>query len=167
MRVRVLCLALAIQGCWPMSAFAQRSEPSATLIEMWANANDRCRGGSGDSPKTEASCDERERIAARLERLNRCFGKRGQSSAQMIWHVCTSDSIVSAKAPNCVVADPSDTPLNVRTGPNGKVVSTVPNATRVVVLDNAIDRTGDAWAYIVEDGERPLGWVFRRYIVCK
>jgi hypothetical protein len=71
------------------------------------------------------------------------------------------------------VADPTSTPLNVRTVPGGKtVVENLKNGTRVVILD-----TKNSWAYIgllpEEDemavGDKlvvPTGWVFRKYLDC-
>jgi hypothetical protein len=75
------------------TAAEQRSEPAATLMELWHDANSRCRGGRGDSPLTEAACSERERYASRLDSLGRCYGKRGQIGAEMKWHVCSPDSL--------------------------------------------------------------------------
>jgi hypothetical protein len=148
------------------AVYAQRSEPSATLLELWQDANSRCRGGSGDVPATEAACSERERLGSRLGALERCYGKRGQSGSQMSWHVCSSDSIRTA-APNCMIADPTSTPLNVRTAPNGKLLGNIVNGERVTILDQSEDRTGDRWVYIADADAKPLGWVFRRFVVCK
>jgi hypothetical protein len=78
----------------------ERSEPAATLIELWYDANSRCRGGRGDSPLTDAACSERERYDARLDALNRCYGKRGQIGAEMKWHMCSSDSIRDTRPHN-------------------------------------------------------------------
>lgn len=64
------------------------TEPARTLIDLWVGANERCRGGSGDSPKTMAACEERERYAARLDRLDWCYGRRGQDGAHMAWYRC-------------------------------------------------------------------------------
>jgi hypothetical protein len=74
----------------------QRTEPATTLIELWYDANSRCRGGSGDSPLTEAACSERERYGSRLDALGRCYGKQGQIGAEMKWHVCSADSFRDA-----------------------------------------------------------------------
>jgi hypothetical protein len=68
---------------------------------------------------------------------------------------------------NCVIADPTSTPLNIRTAPNGKIVGTIANGERARILDQTTDRTGDQWVYISDSTSQPLGWVFRRYIVCK
>ena len=68
---------------------------------------------------------------------------------------------------NCVIADPTPTPLNIRTSPNGKIIGTIANGERVGILDQTTDRTGDQWVYISDSGSQPLGWVFRRYLVCR
>jgi uncharacterized protein len=66
----------------------------------------------------------------------------------------------------CRVADPTGTPLNVRTAPNGKIVSTLTNGVLVTVLDHSSHRA-KAWAYVggAED-HVPLGWVFQDYLDC-
>jgi hypothetical protein len=49
---------------------------------------------------------------------------------------------------NCVVADPTPTPLNIRTSPNGKIAGTVSNGERVRILNQTRDPHGKQWAYI-------------------
>lgn len=164
---RALLVALCLLITTAQS-YAQRAEPSSTLIDLWLDANDRCRGGSGDSPATEAACSERERLGVRLNALGRCYGKRGQSGSEMVWHICSSNSIKVTSSPtNCVIADPTNTPLNIRTAPNGKLLGTISNGDRVTVIDETMDRTIDRWAYIADAESKPLGWAFRRYVVCK
>ena len=68
---------------------------------------------------------------------------------------------------NCVIADPTSTPLNLRTSPNGTIVGTVANGTRARILDQARDRGGEQWVYIADAGARPMGWVIRKFIVCR
>lgn len=68
---------------------------------------------------------------------------------------------------NCVIADPTSTPLNIRTTPNGKIIGTIANGERARILDQTTDRTGDQWVYISDSASQPLGWVFRRYLVCR
>lgn len=76
---------------------------------------------------------------------------------------------------NCTVADPTGTPLNVRTKPrNGKVVTTLKNSTNLkVVSDWAEPGTGDetsSWSKVsvVRKGRRQvLGWVLSSYLSCK
>lgn len=68
---------------------------------------------------------------------------------------------------NCVIADPTSTPLNVRSSPHGTIVGTVGNGMRARILDQARDRSGEPWVYIADASARPLGWVVRKYIVCR
>jgi Bacterial SH3 domain len=65
---------------------------------------------------------------------------------------------------DCVVADPTGTPLNVRSEPQGRILSALPNGMIVKVLD---ERTlgGKRWAKIAAHGE-VLGWVFAAYLDC-
>ena len=67
----------------------------------------------------------------------------------------------------CIVADPSPTPLNVRTAPNGRVVGALDNGQVVSILDSSIDDQGRPWVYVANDTGSPLGWVYREYVVCK
>lgn len=67
----------------------------------------------------------------------------------------------------CVVTDPTGTPLNVRTHPNGQVVGIVPNGRPVRILDTAGDPRGRPWAYVAErETGEPIGWVFREFVSC-
>jgi hypothetical protein len=68
---------------------------------------------------------------------------------------------------DCIVADPSPTPLNVRTAPYGRIVSTLNNGQVVTILDSSIDNEGRPWVYVADDTGNPLGWVYREYVVCK
>jgi Bacterial SH3 domain len=47
----------------------------------------------------------------------------------------------------CRVNDPTPTPLNVRSSPNGSVVGTLENGMLVTVLDRTADRRGQTWVY--------------------
>jgi hypothetical protein len=67
----------------------------------------------------------------------------------------------------CIVADPSPTPLNVRTAPYGRIVGALDNGQVVSILDSSIDNRGRPWVYVADDTENPLGWVYREYVVCK
>jgi Bacterial SH3 domain len=66
----------------------------------------------------------------------------------------------------CIVADPSGTPLNVRTSPKGCIIGTLDNGDEVAILDRS-SVSGEAWAYVGQDNGRvPLGWVYRNYLDC-
>lgn len=76
-------------------------------------------------------------------------------------------SASAAVAAECRVTDPTDTPLNVRTSPNGRIVGTLVNGQRVTVLDR-VQSGGKAWVYVGdrELGDQPIGWVFREFVSC-
>jgi uncharacterized protein len=67
----------------------------------------------------------------------------------------------------CFVKDPTGTPLNVRTAPNGPVVDTLANGTQVRIVSTQPGDRGRAWSQIERPGgNRPLGWVYGEYIEC-
>ena len=67
---------------------------------------------------------------------------------------------------SCVVADPTGTPLNIRTSPNGKIVGKIANGERIRISDQTTE-DGKQWAYISNAASRPMGWVFRKFLVCR
>ena len=67
----------------------------------------------------------------------------------------------------CVVVDPTSTPLNIRTAPDGQIVGTIPNGKPVRVLNQTKDSHGKPWANIADANSLPLGWVFKEYLVCR
>ena len=67
----------------------------------------------------------------------------------------------------CLVADPTGTPLNVRTEPNGRIVGTLDNGVLVTIRD-VTSSYGKAWARVSAGNDlAPLGWVFRNYLNCE
>jgi len=54
--------------------------------------NEKCRGGSGDNPKTIEACDARDALVLKLNKLSWCFGKENQSGYEMSWHQCEANS---------------------------------------------------------------------------
>jgi hypothetical protein len=66
----------------------------------------------------------------------------------------------------CRVADPTGTPLNVRTIPSGKRIGDLANGTTVLVLDGLVER-GKQWVFVEVEGENGIkGWVFKDYLDC-
>lgn len=69
----------------------------------------------------------------------------------------------------CQVTDPTGTPLNVRSQPNGQVITTLSNGTEVYIEEITYDNQGRPWAKIggYDRGEYTVwGWVFREFISC-
>ncbi|PSB44034.1 peptide-binding protein [Chamaesiphon polymorphus CCALA 037] len=79
--------------------------------------------------------------------------------------VCSIASSAIAVAPVkaetiCKVADPTGTPLNIRSYPGGNVVGKIRNGKRVQIFEITIDDRGKPWANIGS------GWVVREFIAC-
>jgi len=82
-------LALIVAG--PGAAEAQPSVIRA-WIEQARAADAQCHGGDASHPRTAAACKSWKADASRLNRLGWCYGKRGQTRADMDWHRCTRSS---------------------------------------------------------------------------
>ncbi len=81
----------------------------------------------------------------------------------------TTKALISQQeAPNppCTANDPTGTPLNVRSKPNGKIIAQLKNGT--IVEQTNTPRT-DKWVEIsFLSGKRKVtGWVFRDYLACQ
>jgi hypothetical protein len=78
----------------------------------------------------------------------------------------SSLGVVAHADSTCVVNDPTGTPLNARTAPFGRILTTLQNGVSVEIIDRTTDRYGKPWVYIADKENRPLGWVFLEYIAC-
>ena len=68
--------------------------------------------------------------------------------------------------PVCTVVDPTGTPLNVRSGPNGKILSTLRKGSKVEVVTHVTEK-GKKWAKVSKFQDASFGWVFEAYLTCK
>jgi len=68
--------------------------------------------------------------------------------------------------PVCTVQDPTSTDLNVRDGPNGRILMTLRDGQKVEVLDHREAR-GQRWARVAKYEAAGAGWVFGSYVRCK
>jgi hypothetical protein len=69
----------------------------------------------------------------------------------------------------CKVTDPTGTPLNVRSSPNGKIINQLKTGKVVEILTISVDSKGRSWAFIggYYNGKyREWGWVYREFISC-
>ena len=74
---------------------------------------------------------------------------------------------VSAHAQTCQVTDPTGTPLNVRTAPNGKITGKIKNGTVVYVGEYRYDSKGRPWAMVFDaKTDQYIGWVYHEFISC-
>lgn len=67
--------------------------------------------------------------------------------------------------PVCTVVDPTGTPLNVREGPNGKILSSLKKGALVEVIEHK-DHDGKKWALVGKYAEA-WGYVFGAYLKCE
>ncbi|MEW5819823.1 MAG: SH3 domain-containing protein [Cyanobacteriota bacterium] len=78
--------------------------------------------------------------------------------------------IQSSMAENvCVVNDPTNTQLNVRSAPWGNIIGTLPNGFEVDIIDIKHDKKGSAWAQVsglYKGKNQIIGWVFQDYLAC-
>lgn len=65
--------------------------------------------------------------------------------------------------PICTIKDPTGTPLNVRAGPAGKIVSFLRNGAKVEFVEHK-EVKGQKWALVSKFEEYREGWVFESYL---
>jgi hypothetical protein len=74
---------------------------------------------------------------------------------------------LAAAGERCKVTDPTGSPLNVRDGPNGKIIGTLPNGALVSIVAQKDAANGKPWVKIVDhNSKKPIGWVFREFVSC-
>jgi len=84
----------------------------------------------------------------------------------LLFCICVAWGTDALAQDRCVVADPSGTPLNVRSAPEGTIVQTLINGFAVKIVETASSR-GKPWVYVARaNNNEPLGWVFREYLNC-
>lgn len=82
-------LPLLVAGSVPATAQAPAVR---TLIEQARAVDAQCRSGDPSDPKTKAACKSWSEEVSRLNRLDWCYGQRGQTRADMDWHRCKRSS---------------------------------------------------------------------------
>jgi hypothetical protein len=73
----------------------------------------------------------------------------------------------AATGDRCKVTDPTGTPLNGRSGPNGKITGTLANGALVSITEYADDANGKPWVDVADyKTKKVIGWVFREFVSC-
>ena len=70
-------------------------------------------------------------------------------------------------ASDCIVSDPTGTPLNVRTAPNSRVLRTLRNGTPVNIEQVVTGPDGKRWAFVTAPNGDAHGWVFYAFLACR
>ncbi|MGL5114849.1 MAG: peptide-binding protein [Beijerinckiaceae bacterium] len=73
----------------------------------------------------------------------------------------------TAKASECLVSDPTGTPLNVRATPGGRIVGQLLNGSWVRMIGTVDDRAGRRWAELQTNRFDRTVWVFREFVSCR
>ena len=84
----------AING--KLNLYTQFKEPASSgadkaLLTQYADLNEKCRGGSGDDPKTMQACDQRDALSDKLEKAGYCYGEFAEYGFQSSWAKCSAD----------------------------------------------------------------------------
>ena len=58
------------------------------MIVNWNDLNGKCRGGSGDDPKTFQACEARDALSPKIEAQGFCYGENAEFGYQQRWEVC-------------------------------------------------------------------------------
>lgn len=73
------------------SAFGQVQLDGSAIkqaVGVWDFLNDLCRGGSGDSPKTQEACDNRDKLDGIFRRAGWCYGRDDHPGYLKKWERC-------------------------------------------------------------------------------
>ncbi len=104
--------------------------------------------------------------------VNGIFQELGSQAAREILRSMfdTSADAMSAeqsqRSISCIVTDPTGTPLNVRSTPNGsEIVTKLSNGRRVLPYRVAYDDKDRHWI-LIGDSVHSWGWVFGPYVSC-
>ena len=88
------------------------------------------------------------------------------AAATMITALAIGPAMACDGPPVCTVQDPTTTDLNVRDGPNGKILMTLKDGQQVEVLEHR-EVKGQRWALVAKFEAAGAGWVFGSYVKCR
>jgi hypothetical protein len=74
-----------------------------------------------------------------------------------------SSSSIAGDGP-CIIVDPTGTPTNVRSKPNGTILGALHNDMQVVITASTLV-DGKRWVRIIPGIGKP-GWVFADFVMC-
>jgi hypothetical protein len=80
---------------------------------------------------------------------------------------CALTAPAHASLASCVVDDPTGTPLNVRTSPNGPIVGALHNGASVGVVYSRMSADHKVWFFVVPEGPGKSGFVYSQFLDCQ
>jgi hypothetical protein len=88
--IKTSAILILLAGLWTTPAYSQSGAGNdpATLVGVWKQENEKCRGGAGDDPKTNAACAARQNYGTQLRALGWCYEDQG--AATLDWHPCAT-----------------------------------------------------------------------------
>jgi len=87
-------------------------------------------------------------------------------AATAIAAMVEASAIACDGPPVCTVKDPTTTDLNVRAGPNGRILTTLRDGQQVEIIEHQ-EVGGKLWAKVAKFEYVEPGWVFGNYLKCK
>jgi hypothetical protein len=90
----ICCVCVGTSAAHADSMNPTNDELVALLLEDFGTHDEACRGGSGDKNETWVACGSRDYAASLLNEFGWCHGENGQSAYEMVWHQCSSNSLL-------------------------------------------------------------------------
>jgi hypothetical protein len=154
-------LTLKLNGDYVMSNFAHEMVCRAdqkSFFKGWADYTCTVRGKVAGYPSSTTKHGQKFTFDGRI------LGRSNIDVKAREFVPGTSDA-------DCTVADPTDTPLNVRKTPNGPILGALHNETPVFVM-KIVSVNDKKWALVFpENGDARLGrgqgWVYFNYLDCE
>lgn len=72
--------------------------------------NDKCRGGSGDDPKTMEYCEQRDALIEEINKQGWCYGHEPQAMYERKWEVCRDNDKIQEPPVKTAQLDPKPEP---------------------------------------------------------
>lgn len=92
----VFIAASAVSAACLAAEFVPSDAPPGikAAIDKAEDLNDKCRGGSGDNPKTMGLCDQRDKAYTEIKKQGWCFGdsSKNEIEANKTWQKCATNS---------------------------------------------------------------------------
>jgi hypothetical protein len=84
----VVFLFLFASACMEAPNESGQTTNAAAMIAQSNELNSRCRGGSGDDPRTHQACAARNALGLQLEAQGFCYGENAEFGYQARWDIC-------------------------------------------------------------------------------